>query len=135
MIDTKIAIVVREDLAMWQKLNVTAFLATGLSGIVPDLLGAPYLDKDGNRYAPLAVQPMIVLAAEGEKLKTIHSRALARGADLALYTEEMFATGNDQANRAVVAEYAAQDLNIVGLALRAQRKLADKITKGARMHP
>ena len=27
MFDTKIAIIVREDLATWQKLNVTAFLA------------------------------------------------------------------------------------------------------------
>lgn len=135
MFDTKIVIVVREDLAAWQKLNVTAFLATGLAGANPDLLGEPYLDRDGNRYAPLAVQPMIVLAADAAKLKTIHARGLTRGVELALYTEEMFATGHDAANRAVVAEYAAADLNIAGLAMRAERKLADKITKGARMHP
>ncbi|NSY38315.1 DUF2000 family protein [Leisingera sp. ANG59] len=135
MFDTKIAIVVREDLAAWQKLNVTAFLATGLAGASPDLIGEPYLDRDGNRYAPLAIQPMIVLAADAGKLKTIHGRALSRGAEVALYTEEMFATGHDAANRAVVAEYSAADLNIVGLALRAERKAADKITKGARMHP
>jgi len=135
MFDTKIVIVVREDLAMWQKLNVTAFLATGLAGANPGLLGEPYLDRDGNRYSPLAAQPMIVLAAGGARLKSIHARALARGIELALYTGEMFATGHDEANRAVVAEYAAADLNIVGLALRAERKLADKITKGAKMHP
>ena len=32
MFDTKIAIVVREDLAVWQKLNVTAFLTSGVVG-------------------------------------------------------------------------------------------------------
>jgi hypothetical protein len=32
MFDTKIAIVVREDLATWQKLNVTAFLTSGVVG-------------------------------------------------------------------------------------------------------
>ena len=30
--DTKIAIVVRDDLATWQKLNVTAFLTSGVTG-------------------------------------------------------------------------------------------------------
>jgi hypothetical protein len=33
--DTKIAIAVREDLATWQKLNVTAFLASAVAGGVP----------------------------------------------------------------------------------------------------
>lgn len=28
MIDTKVALIVRDDLAAWQKLNVVAFLAT-----------------------------------------------------------------------------------------------------------
>ena len=32
--DTKVAIIVLDDLAVWQKLNVTAFLATGIAGVV-----------------------------------------------------------------------------------------------------
>jgi hypothetical protein len=32
MFDTKIAIVVSEDLVTWQKLNVTAFLTSGIVG-------------------------------------------------------------------------------------------------------
>ena len=30
--DTKIAVVVRQDLAVWQKLNVTAFTISGIAG-------------------------------------------------------------------------------------------------------
>jgi len=30
--DTKIAVVVREDLEVWQKLNVTAFTISGIAG-------------------------------------------------------------------------------------------------------
>ena len=30
--DTKIAIAVRDDLAVWQKLNVTAFITSGIIG-------------------------------------------------------------------------------------------------------
>ena len=37
--DTKIAIVVRDDLATWQKLNVAAFLTSGVTGADPSLLG------------------------------------------------------------------------------------------------
>src|SRR3546814_11797474 len=37
--DTKIAIVLRDDVATWQKLNVACFLSGGLVGSFPDLAG------------------------------------------------------------------------------------------------
>lgn len=135
MFDTKITIIVRDDLATWRKLNVTAFLTSGVVGATPDLVGEPYLDSAGNRYNPLCVQPIIVMAADGETLRTIHRRALERGARLSLYIADMFETGHDAANRAAVAGHAPDALDIVGLALREDRKLVDKIVKGARMHP
>lgn len=134
MFDTKIAIVVREDLAAWQKLNVTAFLAGGIVGADAGLIGEPYEDAAGNRYNALVVQPMIVLSADRAQIATIYRRAMERGARLSLYIEEMFATGHDAANRAAVRQYAPAAMNVVGLALREDRKLVDKITKGARMH-
>lgn len=135
MFDTKIAIVLRDDLAAWQALNVTAFLATGLAAATPDLIGEPYVDRDGNRYHPMSIQPMIVLAADAELMCTIHRRTLERKVAAAAYVEEMFSTGHDAANRAVFAEFAPDDAKLVGLAFRAEKKIADKITKGARMHP
>lgn len=134
MFDTKIAIVVREDLATWQKLNVTAFLMSGIVGASPDVLGEPYRDADGNNYHSLCIQPVIVLSADSDTLKTIHRRALERGASHGLYIEEMFSTGHDAANRAVFAENGAAEAKVVGIALREDKKLVDKITKGARMH-
>jgi hypothetical protein len=134
MFDTKIAIVVREDLAIWQKLNVTAFLTSGIIGVNEGLLGERYEDAAGNTYNPLVVQPMIVLSANADILKTIYRRAMERGARLSLYIEDMFSTGHDAANRATVKQYAPEAMNVVGLALREDKKLVDKITKGARMH-
>lgn len=134
MFDTKIAIVVREDLAAWQKLNVAAFLASGIVGANEGLLGEPYEDAAGNTYNPLVVQPMLVLSADAAAIKAIHKRAMDRGARLSLYIEDMFSTGHDAANRAAVKRYAPEGMNVVGLALRAERKTVDKITKGARMH-
>jgi hypothetical protein len=134
MFDTKIAIVLRDDLAVWQKLNVTAFLTTGIVGQTPEIIGEPYVDAVGNRYNALCIQPMIVLAAPGETLAAIHRRALERGVKASVYVEEMFATGHDSANRAVFAEFGPKDAKVVGIALRAEKKLVDKITKGAKMH-
>ncbi len=133
--DTKIAVVLCEDLASWQTLNVTAFLSSGLIGANPGLIGEAYEDADGNTYNALAVQPIIVLSASRALLKTIHQRALRRGVQLSLYTEEMFSTGHDVANRAVVKNCPSANLNIVGLALREDKKTVDKVTKGAKMHP
>ena len=47
--DTKVAVVLRDDLAVWQKANVTAFLLSGIAGSNPSLVGEPYIDGSGNR--------------------------------------------------------------------------------------
>ncbi|MGI9488272.1 MAG: DUF2000 family protein [Geminicoccaceae bacterium] len=131
MSDTKIAIVVRDDLAVWQKLNVTAFLTSGLVGVNKQLLGETYEDANGNHYNPLAIQPIIVLKANAAGIQKIYHRAMDRGARLSIYIEEMFATGNDVDNRAVVKEHRPEEMNVVGLGLYDDRKTVDKITKGA----
>ena len=51
-----------------------------------------------------------------------------------LYTAGMFATGHDAANRAVVAAAKTDQLDLVGLGFIADRKIADKITKGLSLH-
>jgi hypothetical protein len=135
MFDTKIAIVIREDLPVWQKLNVTAFLMSGIVGANPGIIGEPYQDIASNHHLSLSIQPVIVLAADSPTLVEIRRRALERKVATAIYIEEMFATGHDVANRAVFAEHAPDEPNVVGVALRAEKKVADKITKGARMHP
>ena len=61
--DTKVAILVLDDLAVWQKLNVTAFLASGIAGAAPEAMGEPYEDAADRRFAPLLGQPMLVFAA------------------------------------------------------------------------
>lgn len=134
MFETKIAIIVRDDLATWQKLNVTAFLMSGITGATPDLIGAPYQDRDGNTHLPMSVQPVIVLTGAANVLTNIRNRARARGVDTVAYIEEMFATGHDEANRAAFAEHGPDTPNTVGIALRADKKVVDKITKGAKMH-
>lgn len=132
--DTKIAIVVREDLAVWQKLNVTAFLTGGIVGSNQGLIGEAYEDAEGGRYSPLLIQPVIVLATDAAGLGKVYNRARERGVRLSLYIEEMFRTGHDAANRAAVKRFRPEEMNFVGLALREDKKTVDKITRGAKLH-
>ena len=68
MFDTKVAILVLDDLPVWQKLNVTAFLATGIAGATPEAMGEPYEDSGGRRYARLLGQPILVFADDGRSM-------------------------------------------------------------------
>lgn len=133
--DTKIAIAVREDLATWQKLNVACFLAGGLVGSYPELAGEGYADASGQLYGCLVRQPMLIFAASSDQLRQVLGRARSRNLRPAIYTRELFATGNDRDNRAAVAAVATADLDLVGIALHADRKEVDKVMKGLALHP
>lgn len=133
--DTKIGIVVRADLAVWQKLNVTAFLASGVAGGGPEVMGEPYADGSGNHYLAMFRQPVLVYAADGPGLAAAHARALARGLEVALYTEELFKTDNDEDNRAAVRAVPSDELRLVGLAVHGPRNGVDKVLKGLALHP
>lgn len=133
--DTKIGIVVLEGLAVWQKLNVTAFLASAVAGGRPEVIGEPYEDGSGNRYLPMFRQPVLVYAARAEAIARAHSKAQSKHLAMALYTEELFKTGNDDDNRAAVRAVPADKLRIVGLAVYGARNDIDRVAKGLPLHP
>jgi hypothetical protein len=133
--ETKIAVVLRDDLAVWQKTNVTAFLVSGIAGTVPEVVGEPYRDESGNEYLPMFVQPVLVYEADEAALRRAYERAMSRGVTPAVYTNELFATNHDEANRAAVAAVSAEELDLVGIAFRAERKTVDKIVDRLRFHP
>jgi hypothetical protein len=133
--ETKIAVVLRDDLAGWQATNVTAFLVSGIAATVPGVVGEPYADASGNEYLPMFVQPVLIYQADAAGLRRAYERAMSRGVTPAIYTQELFATGHDEANRAAVGGVAAEELDLVGIALRAERKTVDKIVDRLRFHP
>jgi hypothetical protein len=133
--DTKIAVLLRDDLEVWQRLNVTAFLVSGIGQHAAEVIGEPYADGDGTQYLPMFRQPVVVLEGSKEQLTAAHERALRRGTALSVFTRDLFATGNDRDNRAAVRAVRGQELDLVGLAVYGPRNAVDKIVKGARMHP
>ncbi len=132
--DTKIVVIIREDLATWQKLNVTAFTISGIAG-TEQIVGDNYKDASGNVYLPMSRQPILVLGATREQMREVYERAMKRNMRFTIYTEELFKTYNDDDNRAAVATVKAEDLNLVGMAIRSTKRQVDTVVKGLRLHP
>lgn len=133
--DTKIAVLLRDDLLVWQRLNVTAFLVSGLGAVAGEVIGEPYRDAGDVRYLPMFRQPVLVFEGGKEVLRAAHGRAIGRTLPIAIFTSDLFATGNDHDNRAAVRAVATADLDLVGLAVYGPRNAVDKVVKGAVMHP
>ena len=132
--DTKIAIVLRDDLEMWQRLNVTAYIASALVADNPQIVGENYEDASGNQYMPMVIQPMLVFQSDANGIQRTYRRAMEREVKLAIFTSDLFSTGNDIDNRAAVRGKQADELDLVGVAMRADRKTVDKVIKGLKLH-
>jgi hypothetical protein len=132
--ESKIALVLRADLPAWQKLNMTAFLASGIAHGAAESVGKPYYDGDGTEYLAMFGQPVMVFGATAAELARTLDRALSRGITPAVFTHALFSTGHDSANRAAVAAVPRAGLDLAGVALRGDRRDVDKITKGLHLH-
>ena len=133
--DTKIAVLLRDDLETWQRLNVTAFVVSGLGTAAPEVIGEPYADADGNTYLSMFRQPVLVFEGTKEVLKAAHDRVLSRELTSAVFTSDLFGTGNDRDNRSAVRAVGKDHLDLVGLAVHGPRNAVDRVLKGTRMHP
>jgi hypothetical protein len=132
--DTKIAVVIREDLLVWQKLNVTAFTISGIASL-PDVIGEAYIDGSGQSYLPMIRQPITIFQANHEQIRAVYEQALGREVQFSIYTEELFATQHDEANRSAVGMFRSEELHLVGMALRGRKKVMDKLLHGLSLHP
>lgn len=131
----KVAVVVRGDLAAWQKLNVTAFLVSGVGSQQPELIGKPYMDGSGVEYLPMFAQPVVVLVGDQTRINRAFGRARARNLSIAVYTDDLFSTGNDVDNRAVVGAVPTDELRLAGLSVAGDRRDVDKALDRLRLHP
>lgn len=132
--DTKIAVVLRSDLQIWQKLNVTAFTISGIAGTVENIVGEAYEDGSGNLYLPMIRQPILVFEANADQIRRAYERALQRGVVFSVFTEDLFATGNDIDNRAAVKAMRSDALKVVGMAMHDKKKTVEKVLDGLSLH-
>jgi hypothetical protein len=131
----KIAIAVRDDLAVWQKLNVTAFVASGIGPAFPDLVGEIYLDACNVEYLPKLGLPILIYAGDGPAIRRAFDRARARDLAVSVYTDELFSTRNDVDNRAAVAAVRTDQLVIAGFAVAGDAKQVERAFDKLKLHP
>ena len=130
--DTKIAILVRDDLETWQKLNVTAFLASGIAAANPELSASRTPTRTARRTCRCSGSPCWCSRRQG-KLTAAHQRALARGCRW----RSSPPTCSDRARRGQPGRGRAVprgELDLVGMAVHGPRNAVDKIMKGSALH-
>lgn len=131
----KIAMVVRYDLPIWQKLNVVAYLASGVAAGRDGVIGEPYQDASGQRYLAMFGLPVLVFAASADEMDTVRRRCAERELPIVIFTDELFSTYDDEANRAAVRAVESDKLALAGIGLHGRRQVVDKVLKGLRLHP
>jgi hypothetical protein len=124
----RFVIVVDEALAPGLATNVATVLALTLGARVPSLVGASFLDADGEEHPGLIDRGLPILRAPGGGLLDLRARALAA----ALSVIDMPAFGqqtNDyEAFRAQVAQTAKAELRYLGLVVYGPKRAVNKLT-------
>jgi hypothetical protein len=131
----KIAIVILHELASWQKLNVTSFLASSVAIAFPSTHGANLKDAQGNNYLPFIKHPVLVYKADTQaQIKRAFGRAKDRELHIGIYVQELFATKNEEQNLLAISQYHPDDLNLVGIIVYGDSKKVDKALDGLKLH-
>jgi hypothetical protein len=131
----KIAIIVRNDLQTWQKLNVAAFLAGAVAIEFPELHGKHLVTASGNTYLPFLKQPMLMYKAEGlEPIQRAFKRAKERELHIGIYAYPLFSTLTEEENLAQIASFPDEEQNLVGLVIYGESKKVNKAIDGLKLH-
>ena len=136
MYDKKIALVIKADLLDWQKLNVTAFLASAVAIQFPETHGQAFVNASGTTYLPFIKHPILIYKADTpEQLKRAFTRAKERELQIGIYTEPLFSTKNEEGNHIEIAKHTDDDMPLVGIVIYGENKKVDKALDGLKFHP
>lgn len=136
MYDTKIALIIRQDLQTWQKLNVAAFLASSIAIQFPLTHGQAFVNASGSAYLPFLKQPILIYGADDEgQMKRAFGRAKDRDLAIGIYTMSLFSTKNEEGNLIEIAKCTDEEQDLAGLVLYGENRKVDKAISGLRFHP
>jgi hypothetical protein len=135
MYDKKIAIVIKEDLLSWQKLNVASFLSSSVAIKFPETHGADFITADGAKFLPFLKHPILVYKADSkEKLQRAFQRARDRELEIGIYTEKLFDTRSGEENVEIISSQNSEYLDLVGIIIYGENKKVDKALDGLKFH-
>ena len=135
MYDKKIAIVIKDDLLLWQKLNVTAFLAGSVAIQFEETHGKAFVNASGTTYLPFIKHPILIYKADTkEQLKRAFGRAKERALNIGIYTYPLLSTKNEEGNHIEIAKFTDDEQELAGIIIYGENKKADKALDGLKFH-
>ncbi|MCW1962622.1 DUF2000 domain-containing protein [Chryseobacterium viscerum] len=135
MYDKKVAIVIKDDLLPWQKLNVASFLAGSIAIEFPETHGEKFITADQETFLPFIKHPTLVYKAETtEKIQRAFRRSKDRDLAIGIYTRQLFETRSGEENVLEIAKHRADELDLVGIIVYGENKKVDKALDGLKFH-
>ena len=133
--DNKIAIVIKNDLESWQKLNVASFLASSVAIQFPDTHGKPFINASKSEYLPFIKHPILIYKADNDaEIKRAFNRAKERELNIGIYTASLFATKSEEENLIEIAKYKDDEQNLVGIVVYGDSKKVNKALDSLKFH-
>ena len=134
-IENKIAIVIKNDLLDWQKLNVASFLASSVAIKFPDTHGKSFINASKSVYLPFIKQPILIYKADDQtQIDRAFSRAKQRELNIGIYTNPLFATKNETENHFEIGKSTDENQNLVGIIIYGHNKKVNKALNGLKFH-
>ncbi|CAI8871737.1 DUF2000 family protein [Chryseobacterium sp. IT-36CA2] len=135
MYDKKVAIVIKDDLLLWQKLNVVSFLAGSIAIKFPETHGEKFVTADQKEFLPFIKHPTLIYKADDtEKLQRAFRRSRDRELTIGIYTQQLFDTRSGEENVLEIAKHTADNLDLVGIIMYGDNKKVDKALDGLKFH-
>ena len=133
--ENKIAIIVKNDLLNWQKLNVASFLASSIAIKFPETHGKPFVNASQSQYLPFINQPILIYKADDQpQMNRAFSRAKDRDLSIGIYPYSLFSTKNEEQNHMEVSKLTDDCSNLVGIVIYGENKKVNKALDGLMFH-
>lgn len=133
--ENKIAIVVKNDLMDWQKLNVASFLASSVAIKFPETHGKMFVNASNSEYLPFIKHPIFVYKADEQaQIDRAFSRAKQRNLHIGIYTNPLFATKNEEENHIQIGKYTDENQELVGIIVYGENGKVNKALNGLKFH-
>lgn len=133
--ENKIAIVIKDDLQNWQKLNVASFLASSIAVRFPETHGQSFVNASNSEFLPFIKQPMLIYKADDQsQLDRAFKRAKERDLHIGVFTTPLFSTKNEAENHIEFGKTTDESQDLAGIVLYGENKKVNKALNGLKFH-
>jgi len=133
--ENKIAIVIKDGLMSWQKLNVASFLASSIAIRFPETHGKSFVNASSTELLPFVKQPMFIYKAnDTTQLDRAFNRAKQRELSIGIFTNPLFSTKNEAENHIEIGKTTDENQELVGIVIYGENKKVNKALDGLKFH-